>query len=82
MQLPRKPISVIVVDDHPVIRTGIRAMLEEQGEFCVVAEAVDFASALASWVAHRPEIVVADIGLPGRDGVALVIEICVRYSLV
>jgi DNA-binding NarL/FixJ family response regulator len=64
-------ITVVLVEDHALTRTGLRTALEATGEISVVAEASDGVSAQAIILSERPAVAVVDIGLPGRDGVAL-----------
>jgi len=66
-----EPISVVLVEDHALTRTGLRTALETSGEVRVVAEAGDGISAEEIIVRERPAVAIIDIGLPGRDGVAL-----------
>jgi two-component system response regulator NreC len=60
------PLSVLIVDDHAVVRKGVRALLEPQPEFRVIAEAGDVPGALEAVRAHRPALVILDIHLPGE----------------
>lgn len=64
-------IRVVVVDDHPVVRHGIRTMLSNMGDFNVVAEAESSALALSAIESHSPDIVLLDIRMPGQDGIQL-----------
>jgi NarL family two-component system response regulator LiaR len=64
-------ITVVLVEDHALTRAGLRTALEATGEISVVAEASDGVSAQAIILSERPAVAVVDIGLPGRDGVAL-----------
>jgi two-component system, NarL family, response regulator LiaR len=64
-------ITVVLVEDHALTRTGLRTALEATGDVRVLAEASDGISAEAVIVRERPAVAVVDIGLPGRDGVAL-----------
>ena len=66
-----EPITVVLVEDHALTRTGLRTALEATGEVRVVAEASDGVSAEGVIVRERPQVAIVDIGLPGRDGVAL-----------
>jgi NarL family two-component system response regulator LiaR len=66
-----EPISVVLVEDHALTRTGLRTALEATGDVRVVAEASDGISAEAVILRERPAVAIVDIGLPGRDGVAL-----------
>lgn len=61
-------VSILLVDDHPVVREGYRRLLERQPGFTVCAEAVDADSAYAAFCAHRPDVVVMDMLLPGASG--------------
>jgi DNA-binding NarL/FixJ family response regulator len=62
--------TVLIVDDHDEFRTSVRALLEAEG-FAVVGEAADGAEAIAAVAALRPAVVLLDIQLPGRDGLAV-----------
>jgi two-component system, NarL family, response regulator NreC len=62
-------VSVAIVDDHVVVRAGLRMLLEAQSTFQVVAEAADVASTVEVVSAHRPSILLLDLNLP--DGSAL-----------
>jgi DNA-binding NarL/FixJ family response regulator len=66
-----EPIDVVLVEDHALTRTGLRTALEATGEVRVVAEAGDGISAEAVILRERPSVAIVDIGLPGRDGIAL-----------
>ena len=61
-------VSILLVDDHPVVREGYRRLLERQPGFSVCAEAVDADSAYAAYCEHRPDVVVMDMLLPGASG--------------
>jgi len=63
-----KGISILLVDDHPVVRQGYRRVLEHQGDFRVVAEAENAANAYLAFKAHTPDIVIMDISMPGASG--------------
>lgn len=58
-------IRVLIADDHPVVRAGYQRLLEQAGGIRVVAEANDAAGAQAAWAEHAPDVVVADISMPG-----------------
>ena len=64
-------ISVVLVEDHALTRTGLRTALEASGDVRVVAEASDGISAETVILREHPMVAIIDIGLPGRDGVAL-----------
>jgi two-component system, NarL family, response regulator NreC len=60
-------LSVVIVDDHAVLRTGVRVLLDGDPTFRVVAEAQDVPGALEAVRAHQPTLVVLDIHLPGEQ---------------
>src|SRR5689334_17482412 len=63
-----EPIRVLVVDDHPVVRQGLRTFLDLQDDLTVVGEAGDGAAAVAAAVEHRPDVILLDLRMPGTDG--------------
>lgn len=71
-------IRIVIADDHPLLRKGLREVIEEDSSLCVVGEAVDGEAALEQIERLRPDIVVADIDMPRRDGLALVREMQAR----
>jgi DNA-binding NarL/FixJ family response regulator len=71
-------ISVLIVDDHPVVRQGIAALLEVQDGITVAGEAGDGPAALELAAVLRPDIVLLDLKLPGMDGVAVLGELRAR----
>ncbi|SDO70607.1 DNA-binding response regulator, NarL/FixJ family, contains REC and HTH domains [Nakamurella panacisegetis] len=68
-------VRVLVVDDHPVVRDGIRGMLERDPRISVVGEAADGVEAIASVRAADPDLVLMDLRMPGGDGVAAIREL-------
>ena len=64
-------ISVLIVDDHPVVRQGLRALLEVQDGIEVAGEAGDGPSAVSLATSLRPDIVLLDLKLPGMGGIAV-----------
>lgn len=66
------PLRVLVVDDHPIVREGVRRILEAAPDMQVVGEASDGASALALAARLLPDAAVVDVGLPDMSGLALV----------
>ena len=75
-----RPISVLIVDDHPVVRRGLRVLLEVQDGIEVAGEAGDGATALALDAERAPDVILLDLKLPGRDGIAVLGELRARDS--
>jgi two-component system NarL family response regulator len=65
---PGDAINVLVVDDHPVVREGIAAMIHQQPDLRVVGEASNGPDALAAWRLLRPHVVLLDLELGGMSG--------------
>ena len=63
-------VRVLIADDHPVVRTGIRGMLDGQPDFEVVGEAVNGEEAVDLAGRLGPDVVLMDLRMPGTDGVA------------
>ncbi len=68
-------IRVLIVDDHPVVRTGLLGMLAAQREFAVVGEASNGRQAIELASQLRPDVVLMDLRMPELDGVAATAEI-------
>src|SRR5258708_17973917 len=58
------PIRCVIVDDHEMLRYGVRRLLEDASDFVVVGEASDAAEALKLVLEHRPDLVLLDISMP------------------
>jgi DNA-binding NarL/FixJ family response regulator len=58
----------MIADDHPLVRGGLRALLERDGEFQVIAEAADGYEAIDLAVLHKPDVVLLDVGMPRLSG--------------
>jgi two-component system response regulator DevR len=71
----KKHLRIIIVDDHEVVRLGLRALLERHPSFSVVDEAGTAKEAVQKVLQHRPEVVVMDIRLPGGNGIEACREI-------
>jgi DNA-binding NarL/FixJ family response regulator len=68
-------IRLVIVDDHPVVRDGLRGMLESQPDFEVVGEAADGEAAVQITNSLSPEVVLMDLRMPVMDGVTALREI-------
>jgi DNA-binding NarL/FixJ family response regulator len=74
------PITVVIVDDHPVVRDGLGAMLSAEPGIRVVGEAGTGTEALALIAAHRPAVAVVDLLLPDMGGAEVIRRVCERSS--
>ncbi len=74
------PISVLIVDDHPVVRRGLRALLEVQDGIAVAGKAGEGATALALAAELTRNVVLLDLKLPGMDGIAVLTELKAKDS--
>jgi DNA-binding NarL/FixJ family response regulator len=68
-------IRVVLADDHPIVREGLRGMLAAEPGIEVVAEAASGAEAVAVAARYRPDVVLMDLRMPGGDGVTATAEI-------
>ncbi|MGC4748858.1 response regulator [Micromonospora sp. DT201] len=66
------PVRLLIVDDHPVVRDGLRGMFTGDPDFEVVGEAADGSEALALVATLRPDVVLMDLRMPGMDGVTAI----------
>ena len=64
-----KIVQILIADDHAVVRAGLRALLERQGNFQVIAEAGTGEEAIAQAKEHQPDVAVLDIRMPGLSGI-------------
>ncbi len=63
------PIRIVLADDHTIIRSGLRLLLDQQEDFKVVGEASDGREAVELVTKHHPEVAVLDIGMPQLNGI-------------
>jgi len=68
----RKPARVLIVDDHPLIRKGVRALIDGQSDMTSCGEAASANEAQEQVDKTRPDIVVVDVSLPGNSGIELI----------
>jgi DNA-binding NarL/FixJ family response regulator len=75
-----RPIRILAVDDHAVLREGIAALIRNQSDLELVAEAATGAEALELFRIHRPDVTLVDLGLPDMNGVELISRIRAESS--
>jgi two-component system response regulator NreC len=79
-------ITIVLADDHAVVRSGLRLLLDQAGGFHVVAEAGDADAALRSVLGHKPDVLVLDLNMPGEptslDAIPRVGEVSPRTRVV
>jgi two-component system, NarL family, invasion response regulator UvrY len=73
-------ITVLLVDDHELVRAGFRRLLEDGDQFTVVAEAGSGEQAVQDYAKYHPQVVVMDISMPGIGGIGAIERIIARDS--
>ncbi|CAM2890150.1 DNA-binding response regulator, NarL/FixJ family, contains REC and HTH domains [Prescottella defluvii] len=71
-------ISLLIVDDHPVVRDGLRSMFSADPRFEVLGEAADGAEAVAAATRIQPDVILMDLRMAGTDGVTAIRELAER----
>jgi two-component system, NarL family, response regulator len=61
-------ISVVIADDHPIVRMGLRALIEAQPDMVLLAETEGGAAAVEAFTTHRPDVMLVDLRMPGMSG--------------
>ncbi|MCG3140999.1 MAG: DNA-binding transcriptional activator DevR/DosR [Anaerolineae bacterium] len=74
-----KSLQIVLVDDHEVVRLGLKSLLARNPQFKVVAEAGNASEALDRVARYKPDVVVMDIRLPGKNGIEATREIVQQY---
>ncbi len=74
-----KRLKILLVDDHEVVRLGLKALVSRHDQFEVVAEAENATEALDRVARYRPDVVVMDIRLPGKNGIEATREILAQF---
>jgi two-component system NarL family response regulator len=72
-------LRLLLADDHPVVRDGLAAMINQQPDMQVVAEAENGEEAVALYERHQPDVIVLDLRMPKKDGVAVVEEVMAKH---
>src|SRR5689334_221293 len=74
-----KTLKILLVDDHEVVRLGLKALLSRNKQFEVIAEAGNASEAMDRVSRYHPDVVVMDIRLPGKNGIEATREIIAQY---
>ena len=67
-----RKITVLIADDHPIFRTGLRTLIDAQADMLVVAEASNGREAVALYARYRPDVTLMDLRMPDLDGPAAI----------
>ena len=70
--VPPEPVTLVLADDHAVVRSGLRALFEAEPGIEVVGEAGDMTAAIAEVERHRPDVLVLDLHMPGEPSLAAI----------
>jgi DNA-binding NarL/FixJ family response regulator len=74
------PISVVIADDHPLVREGLAAIFKSQKDIKVVAEATNGEEALELCNRHLPDVLLLDLRMPKKDGLQVMAELLARKA--
>jgi len=75
-----EPIRLLIADDHPVVRAGLRDILSSQPDFEVIAEAENGAEAVALANRLKPQVILTDLSMPQMDGVTAIAQIKAEHQ--
>src|SRR5438270_10087612 len=79
MSADRPAIRILSVDDHPLLREGVTALLAGQPDMTLVAEASNGREAIEQFRKHRPDVTLMDLQMPEMNGVDAMIAICAEF---
>lgn len=77
-ELPRKPYTVLIADEQPIVREGLAMLINRRSDMQVVAEACNGLEAVEKYVAQSPDIALLELRLPLMDGIETIMAICAR----
>ena len=72
-------IRILAVDDHPMLREGIAALVASQSDMKLVGEASTGREALEQFRKHRPDVTLMDLQMPDMDGIQAIVAICSEF---
>src|SRR5215469_181896 len=75
-----KVIRILTVDDHPLLREGIAALLKAEPDMSLVAEAGDGAEAIEKFRLHKPDVALMDVEMPGLNGIDAITQIRSEFA--
>ena len=75
MSSDRKPIRILTVDDHPLLREGIAALINAESDMKLVAEASNGCEAIEQFRSHRPDVTLMDLQMPALNGIEAIVGI-------
>ena len=81
-QASRNKCRILIVDDHPIVRRGLRELVADEPDLEVCGEAEDVAQALDQVASSRPDLVIIDLTLKGGHGLDLIQEVRARHGQV
>ncbi|WP_414551457.1 response regulator [Anabaena sp. CCY 0017] len=73
-------IRILIVDDHPVVRQGLAAMINRESDMVVVAQVSNGQEAITAFGQHQPDVTLMDLRMPEMDGVAAITVLCAEFS--
>ena len=73
-------IRILIADDHPIVRQGLVALLEQESDITIVAQASNGKEAVLMFHQHQPDVTLMDLRMPEMDGVTAITEICSKVS--
>ena len=79
MQSAHNLIRILTVDDHPILRKGLAALVNAELDLKLVAEAANGKEAIEAFRCHQPDITLMDLQMPGLDGIQAIEAICSEF---